>query len=254
VDRASLPADVSSPTADSSKRLPRGELKTTLQFGFIHQGDWPPRKPPLPPGTPPPEPTFEDGFLSSLVVDVKNIQTATDNAAANTIAQVRFASDDGKSKFTLSRAPWLASEISEGFHSEGIRSQVDIYGGQSQAFVLLLFRKDGAAVGYEEHLRTMRGLCGVGHWVAAVTISSDNAPTIEAQIGFTVLRGNGFTIDTPAFVERNDLPSVGPDYETHLWRGQLRYRCRRAHCHYETYDLKTMQEHIRLDHKYTDIS
>lgn len=155
-----------------------------LEFGpYIYAGDW-----------------SLDEFRRPQVIDVKNTQIATSNSAKNVTARIEYTHADGTS-FTLTEAPWFVREDDGELEVSGIRSSVSLVGDESQPFALLQICKDGTPAAYRR-LVDLVGICGTGHWLARIRIMSDNANSIEAAVGFTVLANKALIYDQPAFVSR----------------------------------------------------
>jgi hypothetical protein len=163
-------------------------LESRLEFGLIHAGAW-----------------VTDAFLQSLVIDIRNVQTAVVNTAKNVSARIQFVLTDGTT-FTVTSGAWLTKRTgSEGIVQGGLTTSTDLEGGEEQPFVLLLIKKRDRSVWAFRNLDAPVGVCGVGRWIAHVRVISDNAQTLEGSIGFHVLRGNELQFDQPtAFLSRSD--------------------------------------------------
>ncbi len=161
-------------------------LGPILSFGFVHAGDW-----------------ASSQFRQSLVLDIKNSQKAMNNKSESTTARIKFICDDG-STFTITECSWISKRMSGTVTATGIVSHVDLEGGEEQPFVVFLVAQDGSVWVYKD-LSNPVGTCGVGHWLADIHVTSNNAKPLQGVLGFTVLRGNmGIEWDKPAFHSRSD--------------------------------------------------
>jgi hypothetical protein len=156
-------------------------LGPKLQFGsYVYAGD-----------------VSSEGWQKPQVLDVKNIQTATSNVARNVVARLTYTHAAG-STFTLTEASWIAKSNDGSLVTTSLRSSVDLAGDESQPFIFLQVQSDGSLWVYK-NLTNPVGHCDIGHWTVSVKITADNADQLEGTIGFTVLPGNTFRYDQPAF-------------------------------------------------------
>jgi hypothetical protein len=173
---------VSKPTA---QELSNGG--PVLRFAQIYTANWQPQ-----------------GFKPPTVLEVKNAQTNIPNVARNVTARIQFKGPDD-SQFTVVQAAWVWAKHVGSRHHEGIRGSVDLEGNESQPFVLLMTTEQGRHLVQDNGFPV--GNIVTGEWEANVSIVSDNAPTLEDTIEFTVLPDNairwGREQGHPAFRSRS---------------------------------------------------